>query len=104
MPDCVVVENREAVRIVRMNRPDKKNALIADEDNPEAYAVTEINTWNKAVLEQLARTLQDEKQKGLKQTLGGSKYEMTYVWNDALYIFTYNKDVPVRLSVHQLVR
>mgnify|MGYP001116998884 FL=1 len=27
MPDCVVVENREAVRIVRMNRPDKLNAL-----------------------------------------------------------------------------
>lgn len=27
MPDCVIVEDREAVRIVRMNRPDKLNAL-----------------------------------------------------------------------------
>ena len=27
MPDCVIVENRDAVRIVRMNRPDKLNAL-----------------------------------------------------------------------------
>lgn len=30
MPGCVVVEDREAVRIVRMNRPDKLNALNTD--------------------------------------------------------------------------
>jgi enoyl-CoA hydratase/carnithine racemase len=27
MPDCVIVEDRERVRIIRMNRPDKLNAL-----------------------------------------------------------------------------
>ncbi len=27
MPECVVVEDRDAVRIIRMNRPDKLNAL-----------------------------------------------------------------------------
>lgn len=27
MPECVIVEDRDAVRIIRMNRPDKLNAL-----------------------------------------------------------------------------
>jgi hypothetical protein len=76
--------------------------LKVDEDNPEAYAVTEINTWNKTVLSLLVKSIQASKLKPLKTPLAGGKYEMTYVWNDALYIFTYNKDVPVRLSVSPL--
>jgi len=74
--------------------------LKPDEDNPEAYAVTEIRTWNRAVLDAVWAKLQASDSAGIREPLAEpNKYEITYLQDGCLLTLTFNKEVPVRLVI-----
>jgi hypothetical protein len=71
-----------------------------DEDNPEAYTVTEIRTWNRYVLDAVWNRLKNGNNPGHRTVLEDGKYQMSYVQDGVLYLLTFNKqDIPVRLVV-----
>lgn len=73
--------------------------LEVDADNPEAYYVRKLTTWNSIVMEQTYQRLLDAKAVSSKEKLPNGRTSIMFKSGNAFLTFLLNKDKPVRLEI-----
>ena len=77
--------------------------LEVDADNPEAFYVQHLTTWNQVIMEQTYSRLIAAKTLSAKETLENGRTNIIFKSGNMLLTFLMNKDKPVRLEMTYIV-
>lgn len=77
--------------------------LEADADNPEAFIVRSLTTWNSTVMEQTYSRLLAAKTVSVKEKLENGRTSAIFKSGSSLLTFLLNKDKPVRLEISYIL-